>query len=100
MDTMTYSKRVQNKSLSFLVPSTGSKFSTILEYFDNGNTTSGLFERFLYYVITPTSVSNPIRYGHEQQLNTKLPALECVFITRYLMGNRVYMFDDKEYEFI
>ncbi|CAF1319364.1 unnamed protein product, partial [Didymodactylos carnosus] len=99
-DTMTYSKRVQNKSLSVLVPSTGSKFSTILEYFDNGNTTSGLFERFLYYVITPTSISNAIRYGHEQQLNTKLPALECVFITRYLMGNRVYMFDDKEYEFI
>ncbi|UJR17415.1 hypothetical protein I4U23_004310 [Adineta vaga] len=67
--TMTYSKDIRDKSLTMLIPTTGDRWSSLLEYFDDSSKTN------------------------ESLLNEELPCLEYLFITRMLIGNRVYEYD-------
>ncbi|CAF1657208.1 unnamed protein product, partial [Adineta ricciae] len=86
--TMTYSKDIRDKSLTMLIPTTGDQWSSLLEHFCDSSKTNGLYERISYWVIGKKN------FVHEESLlNEDLPCLEYLFITRMLIGNRVYEYD-------
>ncbi|CAF2139182.1 unnamed protein product [Rotaria magnacalcarata] len=88
--TMTYSKEVKERSLTILIPTTGDRWWSLLEYFNDSNQTNGLYERFLYWNIGKRN------FVHEASLvNNELPSLEHLYITRMLIGSRIYEYDDE-----
>ncbi|CAF0822804.1 unnamed protein product [Rotaria sordida] len=87
--TMTYSKDIKDKSLTMLIPTTGDRWPALLDYFYDSCQTNGLYERFLYWIIGKKN------FVHEHSLlNEELPSLEYLYITRMLIGNRIYEYDD------
>ncbi|CAF3723793.1 unnamed protein product [Rotaria sp. Silwood1] len=86
---MTYSKDIKDKSLTMLIPTTGDRWPALLDYFYDSSQTNGLYERFLYWIIGKKN------FVHEHSLlNEELPSLEYLYITRMLIGNRIYEYDD------
>ncbi|CAF3856692.1 unnamed protein product [Rotaria sordida] len=86
--TMIYSKEIRDRSLTMLIPTTGDRWPNLLDYFYDSNQTNGLYERFLYWVIGKKNFVQEL-----SSLNDDLPPLEYLYITRLLIGARIYEYD-------
>lgn len=107
---MTYQKHVRDRSLTLLIPTTGDQWPKLLEYFHDSYQTNGtlnpcadwkfeeialvpllgLYERILYWVIGKGNFVDEI-----VDLQTNLPSLEYLCITRLEIGTRVYEYTDE-----
>jgi hypothetical protein len=111
--TMTYTKEIRDRSLTMLIPTTGDRWSSLLDYFYDSCKTngiifisniyffnyktlpSGLYERFLYWTIGKKNFIQEI-----SSLNNELPSLEYLYITRMLIGARIYEYDDEALNYL
>ncbi|CAF1399827.1 unnamed protein product [Didymodactylos carnosus] len=82
--TMTYGKQIEDRTISMLVPSTGSKWGRILEYYANNNPTNWIYERCLYWSLSQQQFVNQTVVGDQD-----LPSVEYLYLTRFLMRFRI-----------
>ncbi|CAF2053053.1 unnamed protein product [Rotaria magnacalcarata] len=87
--TVRQNNNIHDRSLTVLIPTTGDRWPQLLEHFYDAHQTNGLYERFLYWVI---SKKNFVEEKHD--MNNNLPSLEYLFITRMEIGHRIYIYDE------
>ncbi|CAF1688066.1 unnamed protein product, partial [Adineta ricciae] len=93
---MTYSTEVRGgHGLTILVPTTGDQWPSLLEHFIDGSKTNGLYERFLYWTI---GKKNFIQ--ENSILNNELPSIEYLYVTRMLIGTRVYEYENEVIDYL
>ncbi|CAF4590910.1 unnamed protein product, partial [Didymodactylos carnosus] len=93
--TMTYDNNIKDKDLIILLPTTGNKWSQLLEYFYDKNCANDLYERIIYWCISSAD------FVQEDILcYSNLPSIEILYLIRFLIGHRVYEFTDEAYAYL
>ncbi|CAF4464008.1 unnamed protein product, partial [Didymodactylos carnosus] len=94
---MNKREAIEDRSLSMLVASTGSKMQEILIKYNDYPIVTGFHQRFLYWYLPEGTTGD----GHYDDLQLNgIPSLQHVFLVRGLLGRRIYKFTPAALNFL